>query len=57
MLIAANRDEMRGRPWSPPGRHWPQRPGIVAGQDREAGGTWLGANDAGVVAAVLNRVG
>ena len=57
MLIAANRDEMRGRPWLPPGRHWPQRPGIVAGQDREAGGTWLGANDAGVVAAVLNRVG
>jgi len=57
MLIAANRDEMAGRPWSPPGRHWPDHPGVTAGRDEEAGGTWLGVNDAGVVAAVLNRVG
>lgn len=57
MLIAANRDEMAGRPWQPPGRHWPARPAVTAGLDLEAGGTWLGVNDAGVVAAVLNRVG
>jgi len=57
LLLAANRDEMKDRPWEPPGRHWPERPGIVAGRDVLAGGSWLGMNDAGVVAAVLNRVG
>ncbi|HKK31049.1 MAG TPA: NRDE family protein [Alphaproteobacteria bacterium] len=57
LLLAANRDEMRGRPWSPPGRHWPERPGVVAGRDHEAGGSWLGLNDDGVVAAILNRRG
>lgn len=30
---------------------------MTAGRDREAGGTWLGLNDSGVVAAVLNRSG
>jgi uncharacterized protein with NRDE domain len=57
MLIAANRDEMRDRPWDPPGRHWPDRPEVVAGRDRLAGGSWLGRNDHGVVAAALNREG
>src|SRR3546814_2463721 len=40
-----------------PGRHWPDRPQVVAGIDRLAGGSWLGVNDDGVVAAVLNREG
>jgi len=57
LLFAANRDEMRARPWRPPARHWPDRPHVTAGRDLEAGGTWLGVNDAGVVAGVLNRVG
>ena len=57
LLLAANRDELRSRPWRPPGRHWPDRPEVVAGLDEEAGGSWLGINDHGVVAAVLNRVG
>jgi hypothetical protein len=57
LLLAANRDELRSRPWRPPGRHWPDRPDVVAGLDEEAGGSWLGINDHGVVAAVLNRVG
>ncbi len=57
MLFAANRDEVRTRPWLPPGRHWPDRPNVVAGLDQLAGGTWLGINDEGVVAAVMNRVG
>lgn len=57
LLLAANRDEMRGRPWSPPGRHWPDRPAIRAGLDHEAGGSWLGVNDYGVVVAILNRRG
>ena len=55
VLLAANRDEMIDRPWSPPARHWPDRPNVVAGRDLLAGGTWLGLNDRGVVAAILNR--
>ena len=26
LLLAGNRDEMKGRPWKPPARHWPDRP-------------------------------
>lgn len=55
VLIGANRDEMLARPWLAPGRHWPDRPDIVAGQDQTAGGSWLGINETGVVAAILNR--
>ena len=57
LLLAANRDEKLDRPWLPPGRHWPDQPDVVAGQDTLAGGTWLGINRAGLVAAVLNRLG
>lgn len=57
LLLAANRDELRSRPWRPPARHWPDRPDVVAGLDVQAGASWLGVNDEGVVAAVLNRVG
>lgn len=57
VVIAANRDEMAGRPSLPPARHWPDRPEVVAGRDVLAGGSWLGLNDTGVVAAILNRVG
>src|SRR6202012_4950605 len=57
LLIGANRDEMIDRPWEPPGRHWPDRPDVVAGLDILAGGSWLGLNDFGVVAGILNRHG
>jgi uncharacterized protein with NRDE domain len=57
VLLAANRDEMVARPWRPPGRHWPDRPEVVAGLDELAGGSWLGINDHGVVAGILNRHG
>ncbi|MFZ3234141.1 MAG: NRDE family protein [Stellaceae bacterium] len=57
VLIGANRDEMIDRPWQMPGRHWPDRPEVVAGLDVLAGGSWLGINDWGVAAAVLNRTG
>lgn len=57
LVIAANRDEMAGRPWRPPARHWPDRPNVVAGLDELAGGSWLGLNDEGLVAAILNREG
>ena len=53
--MAANRDEMAGRPWQSPARHWPDRFDVVAGRDELADGTWLGVNDNGVVAGVLNR--
>jgi len=56
VLIAANRDEMADRPWLPPGCHWTDRQDVVAGLDVLAGGTWLGVNEHGVVAAVLNRI-
>ena len=57
VIIGANRDEMIGRPAAPPARHWPDRPEVVAGRDLLAGGSWLGINDWGVTAAVLNRHG
>ena len=55
LLLAANRDERIDRPWCPPARHWPDRAHIVGGLDTVAGGTWLGVNDDGLVAAILNR--
>src|SRR5271169_4113618 len=48
---------MIGRPALPPARHWPDRPEVVAGLDQLAGGSWLGINDWGVAAAILNRHG
>ncbi len=57
LVIAANRDEMLTRTWEPPARHWPDRPTTVAGLDQTAGGSWLGINDYGVVAGILNRTG
>lgn len=57
VILGANRDEKIDRPWQPPGRHWPDRPEVVAGRDELAGGSWLGINDFGVVAGILNRVG
>lgn len=57
LLLAANRDELASRPARSPGRHWPDRPEVRAGLDELAGGSWLGLNDWGVLAAVLNRVG
>jgi uncharacterized protein with NRDE domain len=55
LILAANRDEMADRPWRGPGRHWPDRGNVVAGIDELAGGTWLGVNDEGVAAGLLNR--
>jgi hypothetical protein len=57
LVLAANRDELASRPARPPGRHWPDRADVVGGLDVQAGGSWLGINDHGVVAGVLNRPG
>ena len=57
IILGTNRDEKADRPWLPPGRHWPDRPEVIAGQDRLAGGSWLGMNDFGVVAGIMSRRG
>jgi hypothetical protein len=56
-MLVANRDEAVDRPWDPPAAWWPGQPGVVAGRDRTAGGTWMGVNAHGIAAAVLNRPG
>jgi len=57
VVIGTNRDEMVTRPWLAPARHWSDRPNVIAGLDKLAGGSWLGMNDAGVIAAINNRAG
>ncbi|MEZ5845471.1 MAG: NRDE family protein [Geminicoccaceae bacterium] len=57
LIVAANRDELASRKCLPPGRHWEDRDEVRAGLDVTAGGSWLGVNDHGVMAAVLNRRG
>jgi uncharacterized protein with NRDE domain len=52
LLVAANRDEAFDRPSAPPAE---VEPGIVAGRDLRAGGTWLGYNRHGLFVAVTNR--
>ncbi|TDE24075.1 NRDE family protein [Actinomadura sp. 6K520] len=58
VLLVGVRDEFVAREWEPPGRHWPDRPGLVGGRDLRAGGTWL-AVDPGAprVGLVLNGRG
>jgi hypothetical protein len=58
VLVAGVRDEFIAREWEPPGRHWPDRPGLVAGRDLRAGGTWFAVDPAAPrVALVLNGRG
>jgi uncharacterized protein with NRDE domain len=57
VLIGANRDERIDRAWDPPAEYWPEYPGITAGRDRTANGTWLAVNQHGMMAAILNRHG
>ncbi len=52
LIAAANRDEFFGRPATGPAEI---EPGIVAGRDLEASGTWLGVNRHGLFVAVTNR--
>jgi uncharacterized protein with NRDE domain len=55
LVIAANRDEFFERPAEGP-VIWKTAEGrVVAPRDVRAGGTWLGVNAHGVVAAVTNR--
>ncbi|MFB6217953.1 MAG: NRDE family protein [Halobacteriaceae archaeon] len=54
VVVAANRDECTDRASEPPGV-FARDPRVVAPRDAEAGGTWLGYNEHGVLAAVTNR--
>ncbi len=57
LLLLGFRDELTGRPWQPPARHWPGLP-LVGGRDEQAGGTWLAVHP-GLprVACILNARG
>ena len=54
LIVAANRDEHYDRPAAPP-MVLNTKPRVLAGRDLRAGGTWLGVNEHGVLAAILNR--
>ncbi len=53
LVLAGNRDEFHARPAAPLA-HWDDVPGVIAGRDLEAGGTWLGVHQAGRCALVTN---
>ena len=54
VVIAANRDEFLARPALPP-TTLAEHPHVVGGKDMRASGTWLGINEHGMVAGLLNR--
>ncbi|MGH7842605.1 MAG: NRDE family protein [Candidatus Binataceae bacterium] len=54
VVVAANRDEFLDRPALPP-TVLAERPLIVGGKDLRASGTWLGINEHGILAGLLNR--
>jgi uncharacterized protein with NRDE domain len=56
LIVAANRDEFHARP-AAPAAFWEDQPGILAGRDLEARGTWMGASRSGKFAAVTNYRG
>lgn len=53
LILAANRDEFYDRP-TRPATFWEDAPGILAGQDLKAGGTWMGITKKGRFAAITN---
>jgi len=55
-VVAANRDEFHGRP-AAAAAFWSDQPGILAGRDLQAHGTWMGVSRGGRFAAVTNYRG
>lgn len=53
LLLLANRDEFYNRP-TKTAAQWEDFPDIYGGRDLIGGGTWLGINDHGKIAAVTN---
>ena len=53
LALVGNRDEFHARPTA--ALHpWPETPGLYAGRDLQAGGTWCGVGPGGRVAALTN---
>jgi uncharacterized protein with NRDE domain len=57
LLVAANRDERKGRPVWPPAEYSVSGTRIFGPRDAEAGGTWLGLNEYGLFVGITNRFG
>jgi uncharacterized protein with NRDE domain len=53
LIIAANRDEFYARPTAA-SEFWPDENTILAGKDLQSGGTWMGINRNGHLAALTN---
>ena len=53
LVFAGNRDEFHARPAAPP-CWWEDLPGLLAGRDLEAGGTWVGLTRVGRFGVVTN---
>jgi uncharacterized protein with NRDE domain len=53
LILGANRDEFRNRPADPAG-FWSSAPYLLAGRDKQAGGTWMGVTTTGKFAAITN---
>jgi len=56
LIVAANRDEFHARP-AAAAAFWDDQPGILAGRDLEARGTWMGVSRSRRFAAVTNYRG
>lgn len=53
LIFLGNRDEFHARP-TRPAQFWPEAPNLLGGKDLQAGGSWLGLNRQGYLAAVTN---